>query len=149
MPDDVEPIFTLAMPSLFQEQCLAADIIYFHGGDDYLIRFWMKQFDLIKLFNNKVVATNSASSNMLAAYYWTLDWRQCDEGLGLLPIKFFPHYRSDYGKDDPRGLVDWKMAYDDLAEYGDKTLPIYALKEGEFVIIYSDQPQSEWTVVKS
>jgi len=135
MPAGVHPTFTLAMPESFADQCLAADIIYFHGGDDYLVQFWMKQFDLKELFKDKVIATNSATSNMLATHYWTGDWRRCDDGLGVLPIKFFAHYQSEYGDDDTRGPIDWKKAYDELTNYGDKTLPIHALKEGEFVVI--------------
>ena len=135
MPKGVHPEYTLAMPSEFVEQCKNADVIYFNGGDDHLLQYWMKQFDLVALFKNKVVATNSASSDTLATHYWTCDWRQCADGLGILPIKFIPHYKSDFGNSDPRGPIDWQEAYSKLEEYGGKDLPIHALKEGEFIII--------------
>lgn len=134
MPDAVKPSFSLAMPSDFAEQCDEADIIYFHGGDDHLLKYWMGQFDMPVLFKDKVVATNSASSDMLATHYWTCDWRQCGDGLGILPIKFIPHYQSAFGDDDPRGAIDWEKAKQELAEYGDKSLKTYALKEGEFEV---------------
>lgn len=134
MPNGVKPSFTLAMPSEFAEQCSEADIIYFHGGDDHLLKYWMKQFDMPVLFRDKVVATNSASSDMLSAHYWTCDWRQCGDGFGILPIKFIPHYQSAFGADDPRGAIDWGKARQELSEYGDKSLKIYALKEGEFEV---------------
>ena len=134
MPDGVTPIFTLAMPATFVKQCQEADIIYFHGGDDHLLKYWMGQFDMPKIFNGKIVATNSASSDMLAKHYWTCDWRQCGDGFGILPIKFIPHYLSGFGADDPRGPIDWDKAKQELYEYGDKALPIYALKEGEFKV---------------
>jgi len=134
MPNGIKPTFTLAMPESFQKQCLASDIIYFHGGDDHLLQYWMNQFDTKKIFKNKVIATNSASSDMLSASFWTGDWRQCYDGFGILPIKIIAHYKSNYGDDDTRGSIDWQKAYDELAGYGDKDLPIYALKEGEFVI---------------
>jgi len=134
MPRDVKPSFELAMPATFVEQCKRADVIYFHGGDDRLLQYWMKQYDLGKLFKDKVVGTNSASSDMLATHHWTCDWRSCADGLGILPIKFIPHYQSDFGDADPRGPIDWKKAYDDLAKYGDTALPIHALKEGEFIV---------------
>ena len=51
-----------------------------------------------------------------------------------MPIKFIPHYNSNYGVDDPRGPIDWQKAKDELAKYGDKALPIYALEEGDFVV---------------
>lgn len=134
MPNDVKPTFTLAMPSQFARQCSETDVIYFHGGDDHLLKYWMEQFDMPKLFAGKVVATNSASSNMLARHYWTCDWRQCGDGLGVLPIKFIPHYLSAFGADDPRGPIDWNKANQELADYGDKSLPIHALKEGEYEV---------------
>ena len=134
MLDGLDPNFTLAMPDNFIEQCGQADVIYFHGGDDHLLRYWMRQFDMSKLFNSKVVATNSASSNMLAKSFWTCDWRQCGDGFGVLPIKFISHYQSKFGTDDPRGPIDWEKAKQELATYGDKSLTIYALKEGEFEI---------------
>jgi hypothetical protein len=133
MPPDVTASFELALPARFIKQCRHADVIYFHGGDDHLLKYWTGQFDLDDLFKDKVVATNSASSNLLATSYWTCDWRQCADGLGILPIKFIPHYQSDFGDDDPRGPIDWQRAYDDLAAYGDTVLPIHALKEGEFI----------------
>jgi hypothetical protein len=129
MPSGVRPTFELAMPDTFVEQCKVADIIYFHGGDDHLIRYWMKQYDTVELFKDKVVST------MLASSFWTCDWRECMDGLGILPIKFIPHYQSDWGIDDPRGPIDWQKAYDDLAKFGDTSLPIYALKEGEFIVM--------------
>ena len=134
MSEDVKPSFELAMPVTFEEQCKRADVIYFHGGDDHLLQYWMKRYDLGKLFKDKVVGTNSASSDMLATHHWTCDWRSCADGLGILPIKFIPHYQSGFGDADPRGPIDWQKAYDDLAKYGDMSLPIHALKEGEFIV---------------
>lgn len=134
LPNDIKPSFTLAMPSDFAKQCNEADVIYFHGGDDHLLKYWMGQFDMSTLFKDKVVATNSASSDMLATHYWTCDWRQCGDGFGILPIKFIPHYQSAFGADDPRGAIDWEKAKQELSEYGDKSLKVYALKEGEFEV---------------
>jgi hypothetical protein len=135
MLDSVKPTFELAMPDAFVEQCKRADVIYFHGGDDHLLQYWMKQYDLADLFKDKVVATNSASSDMLATNYWTCDWRQCANGLGILPIKFIPHCQSDFGDTDPRVPIEWQKAYEDLAAYGHESLPVHALKEGEYIVI--------------
>lgn len=136
MPDDTKPAFVLAMPDIFVEQCKDTDVIYFHGGDNDLIEFWMHQFDISKIFQGKVVATNSASSMMLASSYYTCDWRSCRKGFAVLPIKFIAHYKSAFGDDDPiRGPIDWQKAYNELAAYGDISLPIHALKEGEYSVI--------------
>jgi hypothetical protein len=111
MPSEVEPTFELALPDKFTEQCRWSDVIYFHGGDDHLLQYWITQFDYLELFKGKVVATNSASSDMLSKHYWTCDWRACRDGLGVLPIKFIPHYQSEFGDDDPRGPIKWDEAY--------------------------------------
>lgn len=132
---DIQLVLDLAFPDTFEEQIRKSDAIYIHGGDDYLIQYWLKKFDLQKLFDGKTDATNSGSSHAMSRYFWTCDWRQNMEGLGILPIKFLAHFKSNYGKDDPRGPIDWDRAYASLQDYGDKDLPIYALKEGEYIML--------------
>lgn len=133
LPDTINPIFELAMPDKFEQQCKNADIIYFNGGDDHLIQYWMSRYNTKLLFKNKIVATNSASSDMLVSSFWTGDWRECMDGLGILPIKFIAHYKSTF--DNTANLIDWDKAYRDLALYGDKSQEIYALEEGNFITI--------------
>ena len=132
LPDDVVVSYELAFPAEFAAQCERADVLYFVGGDDVLVQHWMKQFDLAKLFDGKVIATNSASSDMLATSFWPYDWRHCMDGLGVLPIKFIPHYGAGSNDVSP---VDWEKAYADLAAYGDTSLPIHALTEGDYLVI--------------
>lgn len=135
MPTGVHPTFEIALPATFEAQCKNADIISISGGDDHLVQFWLKKYDLQSLFKNKVVAGNSSGSAALVSSFWACDWRQCLNGLDVLPIKFVYHYQSDWGEDDPRGPVDWQAAYDELAAYGNTSLPIHALKEGEFIVL--------------
>lgn len=132
MPEDVDPSFELAMPDIFADQCKRADVLYFHGGDNDLLFYWMRKFDYVDLFSGKVVATSSASSCMLAESCWTCDWRTCQDGFGVLPVKFIPHFESDFGNNDPRGPIDWTQAYDELKAHGKQELQILALKEGEY-----------------
>ena len=134
MSEGVEPTFELALPDTFVDQCKNADVIYFHGGDDDLFSYWLQKFNYLELFKGKVVATNSASSCMLSVSCWTCDWRACQDGLGVLNVKFIPHFQSDFGDNDPRGPIDWQRAYDELQAYGDLSLPILALKEGEYKV---------------
>jgi len=131
--EKVEPDFQLAFPDKFVKQVKDCDIVLIHGGDDHLIQYWLSKFDIPKIWEGKIIATNSASSDALAKSFWTCDWRQCMDGLGILPIKIMPHYKSNFGKNDPRGPIDWKKAYDELKNFGDLTLPIYALEEGDYV----------------
>jgi hypothetical protein len=94
----------------------------------------MDKFNVSVIWKDRTIGTNSASSSILATSYWTCDWRQCFDGFGVLPIKFIPHFNSEFGSDDPRGPIDWQAAKDELAEYGDKSLPIYALERAEYVV---------------
>jgi hypothetical protein len=134
-PDGVTATFELAFPALFEEQVKKTDIVYMSGGDDHLLQYWLKQFNLPAIWNGKVVATNSASSHALSKHYWTCDWRQTSDGLGIVPIRFLAHYQSSYGADDPRGPIDWEAAKQVLEAYGDTALPVYALKEGEYIVV--------------
>lgn len=135
LPNGVEPIFDIAFPDTFEKQVVDADAVYISGGDDHLLQYWLRQFDLLKIFQGKTIGTSSASSHALAKHFWTCDWRKCMDGLGLLPIKFLAHYKSAYGQNDARGPIDWDKAYAELEHYGDASLPIHALKEGHFVVI--------------
>ncbi len=133
-PKGVKPKIELAFPGMFEEQIKDSDIVYIHGGDDHLVQYWLRKFDIPKIWDGKVIGTNSASTHALSRAFWTCDWRELNDGLGILPIKTIAHYKSNYGADDPRGPIDWENAKADLAEYGDKALPIYALEEGEFEV---------------
>jgi len=132
-PENINPIFDLAFPDEFENQIKNSDVLYMYGGDDHLIQYWLNKFDIPKIWEGKVVATSSCSSQAISKYFWTCDWRENMDGIGVLPIKFISHYQSDFGHDDPRGPIDWGKSYEELKEYKED-LPIYALKEGEFVI---------------
>jgi len=132
----VKPEFELAFPDKFVEQVKNSDAIVIFGGDDVLVQYWLGKFDLSKIFKNKVVGTSSAGSNAIVESSWTCDWRKCIDGLGILPIKFIPHYKStEYAKEDPKGPIDWDAAFKELSSYGNKSLPIHALEEGDFIIL--------------
>jgi len=135
MEEGIKPKFELAFPNKFIEQIKNNDAIIIHGGDDNLLLYWLRQYSLPEIWKDKVVAGSSAGSDVLAQQFWAIDWRQVIDGLGILPIKFIPHYKSLYGQDDPRGPIDWERAYNELSEYGDKTLPIHTPEEGDFIII--------------
>lgn len=135
MDKGINPIFELAYPDKFIEQLKNNDAVVIHGGDDNLLLYWLKKFDLPEIWKGKVVAGSSAGSNALAKHFWTCDWRECFDGLGILGIKFIAHYKSDFGSDDSRGPIDWDIANQELEKYGDKSLPIYALEEGDYIVI--------------
>lgn len=126
----------LAMPSKFEQQVEWSEGIYIHGGDDHLASYWLSKYELAKLFEGKTIAANSAGSISLSMHGWSADWRNCVDGMGLLPIKFIAHYKSDsYTSNDPRGPIDWEAAKDSLAAHGDADLPLHALEEGDYIVV--------------
>ncbi|HEV2402636.1 MAG TPA: hypothetical protein VGS08_00355 [Candidatus Saccharimonadales bacterium] len=123
-----------ADPDAFEEQVKANDVIYLHGGiTAHAVRMFSR-YDLAGVFDGKVVASNSAATHMLSESFWSGDERKLGHGLNVVPIRTIAHYQSNFGDDDPRGPIDWQQAYDELKAYGDTSLPVYALKEGEFVV---------------
>lgn len=135
MDKDIKPKFELAYPSKFIDQIKNNDAIVMHGGDDKLLLHWLKQYNLPEIWEGKVVAGSSAGSDALVQQFWACDWRLVMDGLGILPIKFIPHYKSLHNQDDGRGFINWEDAYRELEGYGNKSLPIHALEEGDFIII--------------
>ncbi len=134
--EDFDLKFELAFPEKFEKQIKENNVVIIQGGDDHLLQYWLGKFDLPKIWDGKVVATSSAGSDAMVEFFWTCDWRKCMKGLGLVPIKLIPHYKSEtYGIDDPRGPIDWEKAHKEISEFGNKDLPIHALKEGDFVVI--------------
>lgn len=134
-PQGVELSFELAFPDTFEDQIQKSDAIMIQGGDDHLLKYWLSKFDIPKIWAGKVVAGSSAGSDVLCESYWTCDWRHCMNGLGIVPIRFIPHYKSTFGATDPRGPIDWDVAYKELSEYGDTSLPIHALQEGDYIVV--------------
>lgn len=135
MPVGVSPEYKLAYPDSFKEQVAWADIIYCHGGDDYLARYWFERLDVPSVWQEKVIGTNSATTHILSKSFWTCDWRQPLDGMGIVPIRTIAHFESDYGINDPRGPIDWQKAKAELEAHSDATYPIQALHEGEFIVI--------------
>lgn len=127
------PVYQLALPKTFADQVDQADAVYLPGGDFHLVQYWLNELDAVNVWSGQQVGVNSASTQALASVSWVCDWREIIEGAGVLPMKFIAHYQSHYAKDDPRGPIDWDAAYAELAAYGDPSLPLHALPEGEFI----------------
>jgi hypothetical protein len=115
--------------------CRAGEIgryIFFTGGTPS--RSWIVagKWRLIKYLDGKTVAGTSAGGDAIAKYYSVLKTSRVGDGLGLLPIKFIPHWKSNYSDDEVRD-IDWEAELNKLREYKED-LPIYTLAEGEFKV---------------
>jgi peptidase E len=122
----------LALPEIFAEQIKKSDVIFLRGGKTYpLLDIFNKNPNLIKELNDKVVAGTSAGGDVIAKYYGVgKTGRVNGVGLGLLPVKFIPHWKSDSSE---YLNADWEGILKGLRNYKEE-LPIYALAEGEFKV---------------
>jgi peptidase E len=124
----------LADPLKFTEQVKNSDVIFLRGGyTQVLFKLLNKDTSWIKELDGKVLAGTSAGAEVIAKYYHVLSTNRIGDGLGLLSIKVVPHWNSDYSDETVKN-INWDKTLKELKEYKED-LPIYALKEGEFIII--------------
>lgn len=134
LPKYVSARHVHAHKNTFIEQVADADVVQLQGGNTAALLKELSEYNLESLFNGKVIAGHSAGSNVLCDSYWSPGMRKLGKGFRLLPCKFISHFNSDYESDDPRGPIDWTAAKKAIEEYGDQSLPVYALEEGDFVV---------------
>jgi len=109
---------------LLKKQISDSDVIYVRGGNTIPLVKKLKQVgDLKKLLENKVYAGSSAGMYAIAKYYYSNDRNRIEKGLSILPIKAFAHW-----EDAKQEIINKLDAYKEK-------LPIYKVREGEFVII--------------
>lgn len=108
----------------FREQIKSADVLYARGGDTTLLLEKLKEVpDFKELIKDKIYAGSSAGMYAVSKYYYSNDRKQIEAGLGILPIKSLAHWED--------GLID---ILKQLEQFGEE-LPVYKVKEGEYVII--------------
>lgn len=125
--------FEMADPDKFTEQVENSDVIFFQGGVPHqLMSILSRNEGWGKKLTDKVVAGTSGGADTLCRYYGVGKTLNIGKGLNLLPIKFIPHWKSDYGQ----GLeIDWDNLLKNLQNYKED-LEIITLAEGEFKIMY-------------
>ena len=124
----------LADPLRFTEQVKYSDVVYIQGGyTDPLMKKLLENSEWIKYIDGKTIAGASAGGDAIAKYYSVFKTKRVGNGLGLLPIKFIPHWKSDYS-DEEVFDIDWDSEFNKLKEYKED-LQIYTLAEGEFKVI--------------
>ena len=124
----------LADTETFIKQVKSSDVIFLRGGDTHVL--WdilNKNAGWIGALKNKCVVGTSAGAEVLSKYAYNLDTLKIDEYSGLLPLKFIPHWKSDYNSPN----INWDNAKKELDEYKEK-LEILTLKEGEFKVFNID-----------
>lgn len=128
----------LADPDKFTEQVKNSDVVYLKGGyTSLLVEALSKNESWINELGGKVLVGTSAGADAIAKYYTVLKTHRTGDGLGLLPIKFIPHWNSDYSDEEVKD-IDWSLELKKLKGYKEE-LPIYTLGEGEFIVINSTE----------
>ena len=121
----------LAENGRLSEQVQWADVVFFRGGSSHeLVDALKAEGDWMLHTEDKTIAGTSAGADALSKYYFGLDTKEVREGMGLLPVKVIPHFRSDYHGWE----FDWDAALKELAGYREDLL-VFALGEGEFRVV--------------
>ena len=126
----------LALPDRFIEQVKNSDVIFFQGGMPKLLmsqldpsRDWAKELD------GKILVGSSGGADTIVKYYGVGKTSAIGEGLGLLPIKFIPHWKSEYYGQDI--VVDWDGLLEKLKTH-EEQLETIVLQDGEFKVYEQD-----------
>lgn len=126
-------LFELAIPEHFLDQVRDADVIFFQGGyPANLLALLRVSGDWTMELDGKVVIGSSGGADALCKYYGVGKTGRIGEGLGLLPIKFIPHWKSDSYS---AGIdIDWDALHAKLKSHNEE-LEIVVATDGEFVVI--------------
>lgn len=108
-------------PEKLIRQIKSSDCIYMRGGEDYRLIDILKNLGNFKdLVKGKIVVGSSMGVWALSTYVYG---NGIEKGSGILPIKTFCHYNDTQ-----------KEKLEELKNYNEN-LPVYVLKDTEFVII--------------
>lgn len=90
--------FKMATEENFLEGCTWADVIFISGGKTTKIIEKLKKFENLKqIFDNKIVAGDSAGANVLSQLFYSRKSKEITRGLGVIPFKCIVHYTEDMG----------------------------------------------------
>jgi len=122
----------LALPEKFIDQIKNSDVVFFQGGNpQQLIKILESVGDWNKELNGKTIVGSSGGADIISKYYGVIKSLSIGEGLGLLSIKFIPHWKSNYGQ---RTDEEMELLLEKLKLYKED-LETITLRDGEFVVI--------------
>jgi peptidase E len=124
----------LAIAEKFIQQVKDSDVILFQGGiPKQLISVLNSTGDWKKELEGKVLVGISGGADTICKYYGVGKTLNIGEGLGLLPLKIIPHWKSE--SEYSQGiLIDWDSLLEKLKSYRED-FEFITLKEGEFITI--------------
>ncbi len=122
----------LAQPDQFIDQVKRSDVVFFQGGAPRKMIELLGSLELISdAFKGKVVVGSSGGADMLCRYYGVGKTSNIGEGLGFVPMKLIPHWKSDYALPV---VIDWEGLKEKLKSYKE-SIELITLQEGEFITV--------------
>jgi peptidase E len=75
-----------------------ANVVYIRGGDTALLLSKLNKIpNFANLIEGKIIGGSSAGAYALGKYFWENDTGELGEGLGILNIKVYCHYKPEDG----------------------------------------------------
>jgi hypothetical protein len=123
---------TLATVENFVEQVKNTDVVFFQGGNPRLLMETLNTIlDWKNFIDGKIIVASSAGADALVSYYGVGRTMNIGTGFGMVPIKFIPHWQSDYGQGL---LIDWNQLLENLKSHEEEK-EVVILRDGEFKVI--------------
>ncbi len=122
----------LALPENFIDQLKNSDVLFFQGGDpELLISVLETVGDWREELNGKTIVGSSGGADAISKYYGVIKNLDVGEGLGLLPIKFIPHWKSNYNQ-----KINEKIdSFLETLKLYKENLETITLMDGEYIVI--------------
>ncbi len=122
----------LASPATFLDQLKNSDVVFFQGGTPHLLMSQLDpNIDWGKELQEKILVGSSGGADTIAKYYAVGKTGNIGQGLGLLPIKFIPHWKSvEYAQEI---VIDWEALFEKLQSHKEP-LEIVTAGDTEFVV---------------
>jgi peptidase E len=111
--------FKMATEENFLEGCAWADVIFLSGGRTIKLIEKLKKFENLKqVFDNKIVAGDSAGANVLGHSFYSRKTKEINQGIGIIPFKIIVHYSENM--DNPLSEIEPNLDTIFLHEYETK-----------------------------
>lgn len=92
----------------FEEKLQKADVVYFHGGDSWLLLESLSEYeDFGRKLNGKIVIGSSAGANMLSNNFWSATSQKAGKGFAIIDVNIMVHYGAKMIGGIIRSRDDW------------------------------------------
>ncbi len=109
---------------VFRKQVSKIKSVYIRGGSDQRLQKKLRKIKsgLPKLFSAKTIAGSSAGADLISKYFYSIDTKRIETGIGILPIKVYIHYKND------------RKNLEKLKKH-EENLKTYAIAEAKFIAL--------------